>query len=103
MAYRWHNQPLPTPVTADGRDLANEEWRVIPEFPNYEITKDGDVRNRTTGVLLRETCANGGWFYSLWNEGRKASRGTRKLTRSAWPVTTQPDSNPPGTPEPALQ
>lgn len=56
-------------VTADGRNLSKEEWRIIPEFPKYKITSDGDVKNRRTGHILTETDnGRGGYFYSLSKE-----------------------------------
>jgi hypothetical protein len=32
----------------------NVEWRTIPGFPKYEITVDGDVRNRDSKYVLKE-------------------------------------------------
>lgn len=32
----------------------NVEWRKIPGFPKYEITIEGDVRNRDSRVVLKE-------------------------------------------------
>jgi len=53
--------------TADGRDLSNAVWRTIPEFPKYQITPDGDVRNKRTGKLLAEVenKTTGAWSYTL--------------------------------------
>lgn len=57
-------------TTDDGRDLSREEWRVIPEFPKYQITSDGDVRNIRTGKLLVESVASNGttYFYNIWKD-----------------------------------
>lgn len=54
-------------ITMDGRDLSAAEWRAIPEFPKYQITPDGDVRNRRTGKLLTEVQnqRTGAWAYTL--------------------------------------
>jgi hypothetical protein len=56
-----------TTQTLDGRDLTAATWRTIPEFPIYEITPDGDVRNRRTGRLVREwqNKTTGAWSYAL--------------------------------------
>lgn len=53
--------------TPDGRDLTATEWRTIPGFPKYQITPDGDVRNKRTGRLLAETHnqRTGAYYYVL--------------------------------------
>lgn len=64
------------------------EWRVLPEFPKYEITDDGDVRNRDTRKLLNETQnkRTGVWSYSLRrNDGTNTHRGCWSLIYSAFP------------------
>lgn len=33
--------------------LALREWRVIPDYPNYEVSDCGQVRNKTTGRIRR--------------------------------------------------
>jgi len=60
------------------------EWRVIPEFPRYEITEDGDVRNRETKKKLNETenQKTGVWSYALWY-GRSGTP-TRSTHRTHW-------------------
>lgn len=76
-----------TTQTADGRDLTAAEWRTIPGFPAYEITPDGDIRNRQTGRLLRESenHKTGAWSYTLWRtNGTKTSRNYASLVRDAW-------------------
>ncbi len=68
--------------------MAREEWRVLPEFPNYEITSDGDVRNRWTFRVLKEieNKRTGAWHYSLRRaNGTSTSRGFWSLIYSAWP------------------
>lgn len=74
-------------ITADGRDLTKEEWRVIPEFPKYEVTSDGDVRHKETHMLLAEQVGpRGGHFYTLWGKDNKSySRGFWGLIYSAFP------------------
>lgn len=74
-------------ITADGRDISNEEWRVIPSFPKYEITKDGDLRNRETHKLLNEAeSKTGNWYYSVWgNDGIAYKRSYQSLLYDAWP------------------
>jgi hypothetical protein len=74
---------------ADGRPLSREAWRVIPEFPKYEMTKDGDIRNRDTWTVLQESenKTTGAWYYSLWKDGHKHAfaRAYQPLLYSTWP------------------
>jgi hypothetical protein len=80
-------------ITADGRNLAKEEWRVIPEFPKYEITSDGDVRNRETWHVLSEiqNKGTGAYFYCLWTEdGKTCSRNFQNLVYAAYPELRPP-------------
>jgi hypothetical protein len=75
-----------TTTTTDGRVLT--EWRTIPEFPLYQITPDGDVRNRRTHKLLREwqNTTTGAYSYTLSRiDGRTTNRNWQTLVRQAWP------------------
>lgn len=57
--------------------LSKKEWRVIPEFPDYAITKDGDVRNRTSGKLLKRMVnTRNAQHYTLWKTKSDHTRGT---------------------------
>jgi hypothetical protein len=75
---------------ADGRDLSKEEWRVIPSFPSYEITSDGDVRNIRTWELLNEVEYRGRYIYNLSRKNDKGQwqghkRGFQGLIWDAFP------------------
>ena len=35
------------------QDQDNESWRIIPDYPNYEASRFGDVRNTKTGRVLK--------------------------------------------------
>lgn len=64
------------------------EWRVLPEFPKYEITDDGDVRNRETKKKLNEiqNKRTGAWSYCLrYANGKNTHRAYEGLIHSAWP------------------
>jgi hypothetical protein len=66
----------------------SEEWRRLPEFPKYEITSDGDIRNRETRKVINETQnqKTGAWSYCLWrNDGTSTHRAYEGLLYSAWP------------------
>lgn len=66
----------------------SEEWRTLPEFPKYEITSDGDVRNRWTKKKLKEVenKKTGAYSYSLRKEdGTSTCRNFWGLVYSAYP------------------
>ncbi|MDE1011115.1 MAG: HNH endonuclease [Paraburkholderia fungorum] len=57
--------------------MDQEEWRVIAEYPDYEVSSHGRVRRLTdsrcarAGHLLKFGIANGRYFQvNLWKEGR---------------------------------
>lgn len=65
------------PLKVNTAELNAKEWRVIPEFPDYAITKDGDVRNRNTGKLLKKAeNKRGAVFYTLWRTKADHTRGS---------------------------
>jgi hypothetical protein len=77
-------------TTPDGRTLTT--WRTIPGFPKYQITPDGDVRNRDNGKLLSEwqNKTTGSYAYSLRKDMpdgtvRKCNRNYRTLVAAAYP------------------
>ena len=79
-----------TTKTADGRELTT--WRTIPEFPKYQITPDGDVRNRRTGKLVNEwqNKTTGNWSYALRKQLpdgrlRNYNRNYASLVRQTYP------------------
>ena len=83
-----------TTQTADGRTLT--DWRTIPEFPKYQITPDGDVRNERTGRLVKEVLnkGNGSYAYTLRKampDGRlkNYTRNYVSLVRDAWGEETE--------------
>lgn len=53
-----------------------EEWRVIPEYPLYEVSSIGNVRNKKTQKLLAQHNNNGYLKCSL-KAGRKSPTGQR--------------------------
>jgi hypothetical protein len=73
---------------ADGRDLSKEEWRTIPGFSSYKITKDGDVKHRWTGRLVKElqNINTGAWSYHLYrDDGGHTARNFQTLIYLAYP------------------
>lgn len=64
------------------------EWRVLPEFRKYEITADGDIRNRETKKVLKEVenTRTGCFSYCLYRtNGTTTQRSFWGLVYSAFP------------------
>ena len=60
-------------------DVEPEEWRVIEEFPKYEMNRDGVVRHRVNLTKNRlRTNQHGSLQIALWQEGVTSPR-TRSL------------------------
>lgn len=79
-------------IAADGRNLNDVEWRVVPEFPMYEVTSDGDLRNRDNKKLLNESenKRTGAYSYSIrkrLKDGsyKSTSRSYQSLVWDAFP------------------
>lgn len=45
-----------------------EEWRTIIDFPNYDVSNFGNIRNNSTGKYLRLSAKGGYYHVSLTNE-----------------------------------
>lgn len=83
-------------MTTDGRDLSREEWRRIPGFPVYEITEDGDVRNRRSGRIIQEieNKTTGAYFYSVRDkEGKARNRSYQSLVKLAFGEAERPEED----------
>jgi hypothetical protein len=64
------------------------EWRTLPEFPDYQITEDGDVRNKWSFETVNETQNKntGAWSYPLRRaNGKSTHRAYWGLIYSAFP------------------
>ena len=61
------------------------KWRVIAEFPAYEVSDAGLVRRKDTGhVLALQKKANGYMRVSIWHAGRGAPRYVHRLVCEAF-------------------
>lgn len=47
--------------------MSTEIWKVIKDFPNYEVSTFGNVRNITTGKLRKQNIRNGYNHLTLYN------------------------------------
>lgn len=62
------------------QDASSEEWRVIPSFPGYEITRDGRVRDKYN----QKEHSTKGNFVTLQVGAKRSTRSTRILALSAF-------------------
>lgn len=62
--------------------MTTEEWRTIPDFPTYEINRDGDIRNKYRPRKKLTESFNGSYYYTLWKNGKS-------YKRTFWPLVCQ--------------
>lgn len=62
-----------------------EEWRQSEEFPSYDISSEGKVRNRKTGRILKTNISDKGYeTVSLSEHGTSKTRCIHKLVADAY-------------------
>lgn len=65
------------------------EWRVIPGFPNYELSHSGVARNVKTGQVLTKRYTDPkrrtGQKYVLRKDGKAYQKGLNKLMDATFP------------------
>lgn len=62
-----------------------ELWSPIPEFPNYEVSSYGEVRNVVTGhILVLRMNQFGVVYVPLWRDGEQYSRSIARLVATAF-------------------
>ena len=54
-------------------------WKVITDYPKYEVSSCGQVRNTTTGRLLKPNSVAGYNRYCLQDKGRKSYYSAHRL------------------------
>lgn len=67
--------------------VLNLEWRTVSEFPRYQVSNLGKVRNKETGKVLKTFIQNSGYeVASLAQEGKKSSakRTVHRLVAQAF-------------------
>lgn len=76
----------------DGRptqleDLGSGNWRTVQEFPAYEVSSDGRVRNAKTKHELSRFKINSGYYvtsFSATNPRKSHKRLTHRVVATAW-------------------
>ena len=67
-------QPQPVPQPTHG-------WRVITEYPTYEVSTDGQVRNSGTGRVLKPVPIGGGYLsVRLYKDNKGHTKKIHRLT-----------------------
>lgn len=79
------------------RKSVSEEWRVVPEFPKYQITSDGDLRNGETLKRINESLNKKTGVYSYpirRDDGSSTHRSYWSLIYQAFPELKPKDEGP---------
>lgn len=65
--------------------MTREEWRDIEDYPNYEVSNIGRVRNKNTGRILSQNDNGCGYLHvSLWKDGKGCSKYVHRLVGEAF-------------------
>lgn len=62
-----------------------EEWKIYPEFPTYEVSTYGQVRNKKRGNIIKQREDKDGYLVvNLSFEGKKYHRRVNRLIATAF-------------------
>lgn len=62
-----------------------EVWKIVNDYPNYEVSNFGNVRNSTTGNLLHQQKRKKGYVkVELWKNGEQHTRDVHRLVAIAF-------------------
>lgn len=62
-----------------------EHWKQIANYPNYEASDLGNIRNRKTGRILRPgRQSNGYMIVSIRENGKSLTRTVHRLVAETW-------------------
>jgi hypothetical protein len=61
-----------------------EEWRECDDFPAYEVSDHGRVRNKSTGLVLKPWKHHGYWVFSPQKDGKKFTKEIHILVAKAF-------------------
>lgn len=63
---------------------AIKEWKQIQDFPNYEVSSLGNVRNSKTGRVLKQMCKGGYLFVGLSQNSNGKTTSVHRLVALAF-------------------
>ena len=56
------------------------EWVTVEEFPDYSISRDGQIRNNKTKMILKQSLTNVGYYrVSLSKQGKSIHKNVHRL------------------------
>lgn len=58
-----------------------EEWKIIPDFPNYSVSNTGKIKNNVTGKLLK---MSKGGCVTLCGDGRQVCKSVLSMRLKAF-------------------
>jgi len=62
-----------------------EIWKDIKGFDNYEVSTEGQVRNKKTGLILKGNCSTWGYLkVNLYTNGKATSKLIHRLVAEAF-------------------
>ena len=68
-----------------------ELWREIPNYPNYEASTLGNIRNKKTGRILKASIGTNGYrVLNLRNNGKTKCFNVHTLIARTWLVNDDP-------------
>lgn len=63
----------------------NEIWRDIPDYPNYQVSNLGNVRNVKFGRIIKPSMTNKGYLrVCLWGNGESKNYRVHRLVAQAF-------------------
>ena len=66
--------------TVTQEELLDSNWRPVAEFPGYEVSSCGKVRNSSTGNVLSTFVVNSGYKVTSFSVGIGEKRSIKRLT-----------------------
>lgn len=71
-----------------------EDWKIIPDFPGYQVTRDGEIRNaKTKQTVATELIAKyGETTLRLRQDGVYRRLRVRLLIEQAWPMWSEEEN-----------
>ena len=62
-----------------------EQWKVVKDFKNYEVSDEGKIRNISTGRILKPKLNRGGYnIVDLYIKGRAVTKRIHRLVAEAF-------------------